>query len=424
MAIAIPSIAVAQPADTSDRVPQRVLLTMNGDPATQMAVSWRTAEDAEGAAQFTEAKPGPRLEVDARTVTATVAQTVETTTGVTRYYKSATMAGLKPSTKYAYRVGDGQVWSEWNHFKTASDKAQPFSFIYVGDAQNDVLSLWSRVLRDAFRNGANARFILHAGDLINHANNDEQWGEWFEAAGWINRVVPVVAIPGNHEHHVPKGSEKRELSQLWQPQFEYPRNGVKGLEDTNYFLDYQGVRIVGLNSNMEHVSQAEWLDKVLADNPNRWTILTFHHPVFSAAAKRDNPDLREAWMPIIDKYDVDLVLQGHDHTYGRSEKISSGTVVGTTEGGSVYVVSVSGPKMYDLTEVNRDIMARVAEDTQLYQRISIDGDTLKYVARTAAGDRYDAFELKKGSDGENELLNKIPAKPENRRPARPKDDNK
>ena len=38
-------------------------------------------------------------------------------------------------------------------------------------------------------------------------------------------------------------------------------------------------------------------------------------------------------------------------------------------------------------------MAPVAEDTQLYQRVRIDGDTLHYEARTATGRLYDAFSL-------------------------------
>ena len=413
-AVMLTAAAMAQP--DASRTPNRVLLTMNGNPATQMAVTWRTLVDGPGAVQFTKAKDGPNLEKDARTVTATVSESVETTPGQTAFYKSATMDGLSPSTKYAYRVGDGQTWSEWNHFDTASDKAEPFSFIYVGDAQNDVLSLWARVIRDAFRKKADARFILHAGDLINHANADEEWQEWFDAAGWINRVVPVIAVPGNHEHYVPKGSKERVLSNLWKPQFEFPKNGVHNHEDANYYIDYQGVRIVAMNSNKDHDDQAKWLDGVLKDNPNRWTVLTFHHPVYSAAARRDNPDLREAWLGLIDKYQVDLVLQGHDHTYGRSEQISSGTVLSEGEaGGSVYVVSVSGPKMYDLTEVNENLMARVAADTQLFQLITVDGDVLKYEAYTAAGSLYDGFVLHKQADGKSKLVNRIPPRKENRR---------
>jgi hypothetical protein len=420
LCLAAPTLAPAHGNHHEPLKPDRVLLTLNGDPARQMAVTWRTDEPTSGVAQYTVAKDGPHLEKGANTVTATVSDAIETTPGERAYYQTVTLSNLKPSTKYAYRVGDGkQHWSEWNHFDTASDKRDPFSFIYVGDAQVNVLSLWARVIRDAFRAQADARFILHAGDLINSANNDDQWAEWFEAAGWINRVIPVLAVPGNHEHYVPKGSKDRQLSHLWRPQFEFPKNGLPTHRDTNYFIDYQGVRIVAMNSSKDHDEQGVWLDKVLSDNPNRWTILTFHHPVYSAAVRRDNPELREAWLGVIEKHKVDLVLQGHDHTYGRSQQIKSGEQVKgevAQQGeGSVYVVSVSGPKMYDLTETNDDLMARVAEDTQLYQLIHIDGDTLKYEAYTAAGSLYDAFHLKKLSNGRSKLENRIPARDENRR---------
>jgi hypothetical protein len=84
-------------------------------------------------------------------------------------------------------------------------------------------------------------------------------------------------------------------------------------------------------------------------------------------------------------------------------------------GGTVYVVSVSGPKMYELNK--GDWMLRSAEDTQLYQVISIDGDLLRYEARTAVGDLYDAFDLKKSAGRPNELVERVPATPERHRPA-------
>jgi 3',5'-cyclic AMP phosphodiesterase CpdA len=123
------------------------------------------------------------------------------------------------------------------------------------------------------------------------------------------------------------------------------------------------------------VPQAAWMENVLQNNPNKWTILTLHHPIFSAAVKRDNPKVREALLPLVDKYKIDMVLQGHDHTYGRSALITSGTVTGQGESGTVYVVTVSGPKQYDLTtSETRALFDRVAEDTMLYQTIRIDGD--------------------------------------------------
>jgi 3',5'-cyclic AMP phosphodiesterase CpdA len=159
----------------------------------------------------------------------------------------------------------------------------------------------------------------------------------------------------------------------------------------------------------------------LSDNPQRWTILTFHHPIFSPASDRDNPRLRELWKPVLDEFKVDLVLTGHDHTYARSGDVSarvgSANVptgyqqVYDPEIGTVYVVSVSGPKMYGLG--NASWAVRVAEDTQLYQVITVDHDELRYVARTATSRLYDQFTLKKREGQPNLLIELL--SPENRR---------
>ncbi len=159
---------------------------------------------------------------------------------------------------------------------------------------------------------------------------------------------------------------------------------------------------------------------MLGENPNRWTIITFHHPVYSPAQGRDNPKLRALWQPLFDRYKVDLVLQGHDHTYARSglrshENAATGSAHRDDGGGTVYVVSVSGPKMYELKK--GDWMRRSAEDTQLYQIITLDGDTLRYQARTAVGDLYDAFDLRKRRDLPNQLIERIPDTPERHRTA-------
>jgi hypothetical protein len=234
-------------------------------------------------------------------------------------------------------------------------------------------------------------------------------------------MVPSIAVPGNHEQaRAEDGS--RQLSRHWRPQFTLPENGPPGLEETCYTLVYQGVRIVGLDSNRQIDVQARWLANVLAENTARWVICTFHHPIFSTAKDRDNPALRAAWKPIFDKFRVDLVLQGHDHTYGRTGletppaevpqtlgNVPTGLRKAEPETGTVYVVSVSGPKMYSLNP--RPFMKRVAEDTQLYQIIHIDGDTLRYEARTAVGEVYDAFILRKRPGQANELIEQVPPTP-------------
>lgn len=400
-------------------VPDRIVLSWSDDPATTMSVTWRTDASVERpVAEIAPAEGGPKF-LDKRQSVDATSQSLETNLGPSQRH-TATFTELKPDRQYLYRVGDGTNWSEWSDFRTASTESKPFSFVYFGDAQNDVKSHWSRVVRRAFRDAPQASFFLHAGDLINRSESDAEWGEWFYAGGFIHRSLPCVATPGNHEFGRIGDTDKRRLSIHWQPQFAFPQNGPEGLKESAYWFDFQGTRFVSLNSNEKHELQVPWLDEVLSDNPNEWTVLTFHHPVYSAKAGRDNPHLRALWQPVIDKHHVDIVLQGHDHTYARSQlmtaevNLETGVTHQDPNTGTVYVVSVSGPKMYDLGR--RPFMRRAAEDTQLFQIITIDGQELRYEARTAIGDLYDGFVLKKDGD-RRELIDAIPDIPEVRRSA-------
>ena len=377
-------------------IPDRIILTWAADPATTAAVTWRTDASVTAAfAQIAVAEDGPAFPQKAKQFPAA------TEPGADNYH-SVQFTGLQPDSQYLYRVGDGANWSDWNQFRTAAAGPAPLEFLYVGDAQNDIYSMWSRLIRQGFASAPKTRFILHAGDLANRGVVDSEWGEWHAAAGWINRSVFSVPTPGNHEY--PAGEDKlRRLTPHWRKQFTLPANGLPGLEETNYWYDIQGVRIVSLNSNERQQEQGVWLDKLLANNPNKWTILTFHHPILSTATGRDNKELRAMWQPIFDKYRVDMVLTGHDHTYGRSN-VASGT--SGQIGGTVYVVSVSGPKMYNLER--SPWMQRAAEDTQLFQIIRIDGDQLRYESRTPRGLLYDAFTLTKVPGSPNKIEN-LPA---------------
>jgi 3',5'-cyclic AMP phosphodiesterase CpdA len=380
-------------------IPDRVILTWAEDPATTQAVTWRTSTSVQEAfAEYAKATDGPQFVKKAERIIART-EAVKTNLNVAHSH-SVNFTGLQPDTMYAYRVGDGFNWSEWNQFRTASDKSEPFSFLYVGDAQNDIFSLWSRVIRSAYGDAPKARFIIHAGDLVNRGSEDAHWGEWHQSAGWINRSIVSIPAPGNHEYD--RRTPERAITLLWRPQFTLPENGLKELKETCYTLDIQGVRVVVLNSNEKHAEQAVWLDKVLAEKPQTWTVVTFHHPVFSTARGRDNKDLRQAWLPIFDKHRVDLVLTGHDHTYARSNLMTG--MNSRAEGGTVYVVSVSGPKMYPVER--QDWMERTAQDTQLYQVVRVENGRLSYEARTARGELYDAFELTKRAGQPNLLRNR------------------
>ncbi|MEM6649229.1 MAG: metallophosphoesterase, partial [Pseudomonadota bacterium] len=226
---------------------------------------------------------------------------------------------------------------------------------------------------------------------------------------------------GNHEYARLGGGEEqtdRILSILWRPQFTLPTDDSlpDDLQEVVYKVPYSkdlDIFILSTqNSNLE--AQADWLDRELANSTARWQILSMHHPIFTSGRDRDSADRREALLPIIKKYNIDLVLQGHDHTYARGatgqtpERLGVSDEVGQLD--TMFVNSVSGPKQYTFKETGWDEYAedgveliRKAENTPFFQIIEIDGNNLSYEARTATGQLYDRFEMTKTESGAKEV---------------------
>ena len=481
-------------------LPDRVVLTWNDDPTSTQSVNWRTDVSVKkGFAQIAIA--------NANGVTLIPEQFNAETTYFKSdineaHYHSVTFKGLEEDTLYAYRVGDGVNWTEYYHFRTASTKEKPFSFIYFGDAQNEVKTHWSRVFREAFRDAPRAAFTLHAGDLVDEHDMDAQWGEWHQGPDWVNGTIPVIATPGNHEYQSASDAERiwrtkagkninidiisyrndtpstfeaevqdsngqkgvikitdsgkivsvdegietitgfskidlvnkfifggkaplydrlrdkteiKTISSHWRPQFSFPIQDVPDdrLKETVYYIDYQGVRFISLDSNIETKKQVSWLRKTLEDNPNRWTVMTFHHPMYSPASSRDNKEMRQQWKPLLDEFKVDLVLSGHDHAYSRTGLVDSKDIKNIPTGyqqaydpkiGTVHVVSVSGPKMYKITKGN--YAKKLGENTQLYQIIDIKKNKLRFRAFDATGKLYDEFLIQKQEGKPNLLIEK------------------
>jgi 3',5'-cyclic AMP phosphodiesterase CpdA len=405
-----PSASMTAPATDPARQPTRVVLTWRDDPARSQAISWRTDGRVEEAfAEIAEASGNPGFTALARRSPART--TPVNVDNRTVYYHEARFTLLRPGTTYAYRVGDGTTWSEWFHFRTASSEPEPFEFIYLGDAETDVRPQSSRALRSAFLDSPGARFVLHGGDMVNVGEDDREWSEWFGAGGWLNAMVPQVPVVGDHEYARLNREDPHELSKFWRPQFALPEDGPEGLAETVYAFDYQGVRLIVLNTERTDLfgAQATWLEERLRDNKNRWTIVAFHRPVFALAAERDAPAVRDAWKPLLDKYRVDLVLQGHDHTYGRGEDAGGAGGRGD-DAGTVYVVSVSGPKMNEM-EPGREWATRAGANLQLYQVISVGGASLRYEARTVTGQLFDAFEIVKDRGGRRRFVDRKPERP-------------
>jgi 3',5'-cyclic AMP phosphodiesterase CpdA len=184
------------------------------------------------------------------------------------------------------------------------------------------------------------------------------------------------------------------------------------LHETVYTVDYQDVRIVVLNSNTNLEEQSAYIEAQLKDSDAKWKILSCHHSIFSPAKGRDFQFAREEWKPLLDAYGVDLVLNGHDHTYARGH-VPSVDKDGTKDDlGAVYVTSVSGPKQYELDAEQMKAykaqdyeLDKAAEQTQFYQVIHIEDNQLSYVAYTALGEEYDRAVIQKDfSTGKKRLI--------------------
>ena len=416
--------------------PDRIVVTLPNRPQSSFAVTWRTDASVNATfAEIVEARDDARFDYGADQVPAKTErlnlQTVEAFDEVIpiadnaglppAHFHSAVFEDLKPDTLYAYRVkGAGENWSEWLQTRTAAENG-PVSFIYLGDAQNALRSHWSRLIRAGFQEAPKADFILHAGDLVNRPSRDLEWAEWFDAIGFIHGMIPAVPLAGNHEYEnidIPETEQNRLLSLMWRPQFTLPEEPSldDDLQEVAYDLRYSDeVHLFIISTQNPKIDmQAAWLDRELSESDARWKIVSMHHPIFSSGAGRDSPKRRAALLPVINKHKVDLVLQGHDHTYARGAiSQSPERIAFQAKGGDVdtmFVNSVSGPKQYEFQEAGWEnyspdgvALVRKAENTQFFQLITVDGDRLSYEARTATGALYDDFVMSKDRRGRKKI---------------------
>ena len=404
--------------------PDRIILTFNGNPSTKRAVTWRTDSSVKKAeAQIAVAGINSDFVKEASTYTANTEEfdlgLYKSNKSLIVNYHSVVFENLKPNTLYAYRVGFAENWSEWIQFKTANDTYSPTQFVYFGDAQNDILNHWSRVIRMAYKTAPDASFVIHAGDLVDSAHKDNEWAQWFKAGGFIHSQWTAIPVVGNHEFQRFDGYEgtlPRRLSIQWRPQFTLPveENLDEKLHETVYSVEYQDILVLVLNSTGQLEEQTEYIREKLTNSDAKWKIVTNHHSVFSPAEGRDFEYARKVWKPMFEKYGVDLVLNGHDHTYARGHTpVKSQNVNESGIFKTLYVTSVSGPKQYKIDKVkikNYEVDGyksdKMGEETQFFQVINIDNNKLTYSAYTTLGDLYDrAIITKDFSNGEKTISN-------------------
>ncbi len=392
--------------------PDRVIMNMAEQAETSVAVTWRTSLEVEaGYLEIQPVVPGPidkGLSVSHKASSTLVTYSYPDEPDVVTYQHAVHLNNLNPRQSYLYRVGLGDYWSEWYEFQLDKSKSDTYSFLYLGDPQNDIRSQWSRVLRRAYAHNPSTAFVLYAGDLINRAGRDVEWQEWFDAGSYLLATVPQAMTPGNHDYR------NRVLDPHWEYQFTSPKNGPEALKHTCYYVDFRDVRIISIDTAVDSELRAEdgeaielqkvWLESVLQRTSHKWIILTTHLPIYSPKESRDNHHIRSQFQPLLEQYGVDLVLTGHDHTYARGRASDDPDQKFPIP----YVVSVSGPKVYEVGD--KSWIEKGGSNIQLYQEVTISGNRMRFDAYTADGVLFDRFELKKRTNGTNRFIDLDPVK--------------
>jgi hypothetical protein len=413
-----PAFAAAADGDLPYRatpVPDRVVLSPTSAPERSQTFGWRTdGETATGRAEAQRleggAPVGPVIAADATTADRRTVGHEGGSDYAVRHHR-AKVAGLEPGTAYRYRVGSDAGWSPWRTFTTADpDPDRPWRWLAVGDAQNGLDAEWADNMRRARAAVPDAGLVVHAGDQVNRPTFDKDWGDWFAGLGETAATTNHLTVPGNHEYSYDLDSVDLGASN-YLAHFPVEPNGA-ALGKGSTVVDLRGVRFITLDTGLTGLDlvaladQRAWLRRQLESNRQRWTVVTFHFPVYTAADRfpTSNPAVREAFGDLLEQHDVDLVLNGHDHTYARGH---------LTRHGPTYVVSVLGPKYYDQQPDDRNTWTEngatrvvAAAETSTFGAVCMQGERLVFESVIAAkgaasntvrgvGEQLDAFTIDK-----------------------------
>jgi hypothetical protein len=330
--------------------PDQWVLTWSDDPKTTQTVQWRTDQSKMFMQLATVRQRDPQgFKSPAVQVLNAHANALKTPTTVNdpinqRY--AVTFTNLSPGERYRYawRFDQSMTWQEVGTFRTAPNKPEDFSFLYLGDAQNG-LSTWGSLIHRAVHHQPSARFILMAGDLVDRGNDRDDWDTFFAAAGGVFARHALVPVIGNHEHQGGYPS-------LYLTLFRLMENGPKSIApERAYSFHYGDALLVILDTNVPLSSQVKWLEETLSSSKARWKFVSYHHPAYPSSKRKVNPNFQAQWLPLFDRYEVDFALQGHDHAYLRTYPMMQGKVMRQTREAGVhlgtrYLISVSGTKFY------------------------------------------------------------------------------
>ena len=345
-------------------------------------------------------------------------------------YNHVTVTGLEPNTTYYYTVEKNGEQTEVTEYTTKGTDS--VKILYVGDpqvgaskgqtqdgaelsaedgaantaAKNDGFA-WSRTLDTALAENPDLNFVISAGDQVNKTGKpkEEEYASYLSANALAS--LPVATTIGNHDS----------LNADYAYHFNNPNNTENGKTAAggDYYYSYgQGLFIV-LNTNNYNVAEHQkTIEEAVAAYPDAaWRVVTIHQDIYGSGLDHSDTDgmiLRTQLTPVFDSNDIDVVLQGHDHTYSRSKMLyGDGQTHGKyefrlNEDGSDYdwdhATNVDTEEQITLAPEDGDTDAQAAldafkQDNNCYTIEDVEGNTvtdpqgiLYMTANSASGSKY------------------------------------
>lgn len=365
----------------STETPDQVVLTLPEDTERGMTVQWRCKSGVrEGWIEYWPDGTADTLRTEVEGMLSED-RLLRNDRYVNRF--RIRLDSLQPGTAYRYRVGQGDVMGETAVFSTP-DANDRFAFTWFGDIHND--SLWGKLAQDAAAAYPQTNFYLSVGDVVNTGLHRDDWDALFGYSGGIFREKPFMAVPGNHDSQDGLGAGMfREL-------LSYPENGPDAQpEGFTYAFRYKHalflmVDVVSFSASQ----QVAWIESQLSKTDAKWKFVVFHFPPYTS--EEPYPDIVENWVPLFDKYGVDIVMNGHFHYYLRTQPMKNSQPVMPGAFGTRYVMSVSTRGKNDHS-APEPYAAKVLKEGYLYQHVQVDGRKLSFTCIDADGAVRDRFEL-------------------------------
>lgn len=339
------------PTKEKMQLPVNVTLSMTEDNSTSFTVNWITKYSVKGS-DIEVVRNGEQFTGNATTenVTAVTKEGIHTAPGfdagsiqILPYEQkimqhSVTVTGLESDTEYVFRIGDfSKGFTVESSVKTAPAEDGEFTFIQMGESAGMTpghYEIFGNVTEKAYELYPDAAFTVHTGSLTAKSNNDDQWSWAINSAEEIFATKPFVYAPGADDVGGNYAVEKF-----------FPISFAPDqLTDSGYYYsyDYGNAHFIVLNTNAKTSGgtltrdQTNWLKNDLKASDKTWNILVLNESIYGSVT---SSELHTQIVSLMKEYgNIDLILQGSESAYMRTELLNNDKVVT----GKEKTVNISG----------------------------------------------------------------------------------